>query len=202
MIIDPIGACLGKGVDSHRDTAVRQVLAPLGQLAARHEVTVLVIAHLNKNESGSAIHRTNGSIAFVAAARHVWLIHEDAEDRNRRLMVSVKCNIAAEATGLAFRIHDSGCGPVIAWEDEPVSIPADDLLRSAAAAADDRPEIIRAIQNSLSDGPKSFETITEDVEQACGHVGEKRLRGTLSSVAETYKDGQGGWFWRLKDSST
>lgn len=42
IIIDPISAYLG-GVDSHRNSDVRGILAPLGTLAAEHNVAIICI---------------------------------------------------------------------------------------------------------------------------------------------------------------
>ena len=66
VIVDPLTAYCGK-VDSHKNAEVRAVLAPLSALAAKHGVAVLAISHLTKAQ-GQAIHRTLGSLGFVAAA--------------------------------------------------------------------------------------------------------------------------------------
>ena len=47
LVIDPIGSYLA-GKDSHRDSDVRELLRPLGVLAEKHRIAVLLIAHLNK----------------------------------------------------------------------------------------------------------------------------------------------------------
>ena len=63
VIIDPISAYLGK-VDSYKNADVRSVLAPLAKMADSHRFAVVLIDHLNKNNSGPAIYRSQGSIAF------------------------------------------------------------------------------------------------------------------------------------------
>ena len=72
IIIDPISAYLGE-TDSHVNTSVRSVLAPLAELASKTGAAVLAISHLNKGQ-GAAIYRVQGSIAFTAAARAVWAV--------------------------------------------------------------------------------------------------------------------------------
>ena len=60
VIIDPISAYLD-GTDSHNNSDVRGVLAPLAELAARRKVAVVAVSHLNKGGHGSAMYRTTGS---------------------------------------------------------------------------------------------------------------------------------------------
>jgi len=81
VVVHPIGAYLGK-TDSHNNSEVRQVLAPLAEMAARLGVAILAIHHLNKGD-GSAKHRVTGSLAFTAAPRAVWAVAPDNSDPRR-----------------------------------------------------------------------------------------------------------------------
>lgn len=84
IIIDPITAYLG-AIDSHRNAEVRAALAPLADLAAQHGAAILAISHLRKSLAGEAVLQVIGSLAFGAAARAVYLVTRDPEDRERRL---------------------------------------------------------------------------------------------------------------------
>ena len=82
--IDPVSAYLGK-TDSHRDAALRGVLAPLARLAERYGVAVLAAAHLNKHMGSKdgapkALYRTGGTIALPAAARIALIVGEKPDD--------------------------------------------------------------------------------------------------------------------------
>ena len=48
LIIDPVSAYLD-GTDSHNNTDVRGLLAPLAKLATDHKVAVVLVQHLNKS---------------------------------------------------------------------------------------------------------------------------------------------------------
>ena len=76
LIIDPLSAYLGR-TDSHRDSEVRGLLAPLAALAERTEVAILAVMHLSKSVRNPAIYRTVGSIAFSAAPRIVLGVARD-----------------------------------------------------------------------------------------------------------------------------
>ncbi|HUV64354.1 MAG TPA: AAA family ATPase [Sedimentisphaerales bacterium] len=127
IIIDPLSAYLGGRVDSHRDADVRNILSPLVQFAEDRDITVLGIMHLNKCSTGKvALYRGMGSVAFVAAARTVWLVSKDPSDVNskRRLLTPAKYNVLVDPTGLAFEIRNGR----VEFEDEPVSLSADEAL--------------------------------------------------------------------------
>jgi len=93
LIVDPISAYMGK-TDSYKDSDVRRVLRPLGEMAAELHIAVIAIMHFKKGEE-SAINKVAGSIAFTAAARSVWTLIEDRNDphHQRRLFLPIKNNL-------------------------------------------------------------------------------------------------------------
>src|SRR5262249_3962054 len=87
IIIDPMSAYLGVGkVDGRSATDVRGVLTPLKEMAEELHIAVIGIAHFNKKDDiKSALLRVSDSIAYVAAARHVYAVIDDPEDKNSKL---------------------------------------------------------------------------------------------------------------------
>jgi RecA-family ATPase len=88
VVIDPVAAYCGK-VDSHKNSDVRGMLAPLAEMASRHQVAILTVTHLAKSGGSKAVYRAMGSLAFAAAARAVWAVTKDANDPQRRLTNTV-----------------------------------------------------------------------------------------------------------------
>jgi len=121
------------GIKENRDCSVRGLLNPIANLAAAHQLAIVLVTHLSKGD-GKALHRVLGSRAFGAAARNVWLVCEDAEDRQRRLRVLMKHNRTAPPTGLAFTIENLGTSgsATLWWEAEPVTVDADNALAATA----------------------------------------------------------------------
>jgi len=103
VVFDPLSAYLG-AEDSHRDSDVRQVLGPLCQLAAKHQVTILGIGHLNKNAANSAMARFMGSTGMIAAARSAYMT---LSVDGILMMLPVKNNLAPrdQAAGLTYQIR-------------------------------------------------------------------------------------------------
>lgn len=128
IIIDPINAYIS-GTDAHKDVDIRSILTPLAQLAERTGISVVAICHLRKS-AGKAIHSVLGSIGYVGVARVVWLVALDQDNRERRLFLPLKNNLAPLGLGLAYRIVAHGDMPRLEWESEPVDNRADDFTIS------------------------------------------------------------------------
>jgi hypothetical protein len=206
VVIDPISAYLG-GVDSHRNAEVRALLAPLGELAARHNVAIIVISRLNKGSAAQAMMRVTGSLAFVAAARAAYLVAADPADKERRLFLSIKINLAKESTGLAFRIEgataSSPAGQLqtsrVMWESEPVTITADEAVQSDATkakcnAVDEATYWLREI---LTEGPVPSSEIFDRAEAE--GFSKKTVRRAAKKLRIKPAPGgfQGAWSWDL-----
>ncbi|MBX7166515.1 MAG: AAA family ATPase [Pirellulales bacterium] len=198
VIIDPLGAFCG-ATDSHKNADVRAMLAPLAELAARHNVAVLAVGHLNKG-SGQAVYRTSGSLAFVAAVRTAWAVTRDREDPTgpRRLLLAVKSNLSVDQGGLAFSVGPYGAHdePAVAWEADPVRVSADEALAAEASGAEDRSEREEALEflrDRLADGPVAVVDVNREARsQGIADRTLRRARRALG-VLKT-KDGlRGGW---------
>lgn len=198
VIIDPISAYLGN-VDSHKNAEVRSVLGPLGDLAARHNVAILGLNHLNKGAGGAALYRSIGSIAFVAAARAAWLVAKDKDDPQRRLVLPAKCNLAPDIGGLAYRIAGDS-EPHIEWEEGTIDVRADDAL-SGISDPDERAERMDArewLAEFIGPGEASAREIFAEGRKAYG-FSEKVLRRAFRDMnGMTRKAGvREGWYWSL-----
>ena len=207
VIIDPISAYLGRGIDSHRNAEVRAVLAPLGKMAARHGVALVAVAHLNKGQ-GPAMYRTSGSLGFVAAARSVYVFGKDRDDPTgrRRFMLRVKNNLTADLGGLAYRLdatESTNGQPVVCWEPNPVTITADEALRTEPerAGGDGVKEREAAdwLRAELAQGPRRQKDILDRAAEDC--IKEHTLyRAKADLKVQSFKDGYGAagvWYWRL-----
>ncbi len=199
IVIDPISAYL-EGADSHKNSDVRGLLAPLAKFASNHNVAVVLVQHLNKNSGGSAMYRSMGSVAFVAAVRAAYVVIKDQNDPERRLVMPVKNNLATDNTGLAYSVHNADNGaPVIAWENEAITITADEALTPLDSNVEktDTDWAIDFLEGELSDGPVPVAEINKSAKQV--GVSPKCLRRAAEKLGiKRKKDGfNKGWVWSL-----
>jgi len=203
LIIDPITAYLGE-TDSYKNAEVRALLAPLGELAIKHNLAVLAISHLNKNSNQDPLMRVSGSLAFVAAARAAYLVAQDPNDDNRLLLLPMKNNIGNDRTGLGFSIESYSLANDIAtsrviWEADAVTIKAHEVM-----APPDDPEETSALKEAteflsdlLKDGPVSVKKI-KNLSHQSGHswMSIRRAKEELGVIPKK-EFFSGDWSWRL-----
>ena len=203
VVIDPVSAYCGK-VDSHNNTEVRGLLAPLADLASRYRTSVLSVSHLSKTGGAKAVYRAMGSLAFAAASRAVWAIVQDATDPERRLFLPAKLNLARSPDGLAYRIVDGR----VEWEYEPVKMHADDAFAAEMAAqagskgrSSERQEVAAWLRGLLSDEPRSARDVIEEGEQY--GFNKRTIQRAFKSLGghSTKGDFEMGWQWSLPPSS-
>jgi hypothetical protein len=168
VVIDPLMAFLSGEVNSHRDQDVRRALAPLARLAERTGAAVAVVRHLNKASGGNALYRGGGSIGIVGAARSGLLIAKHPEDDGRRVLASIKSNLAPPAPSLVFGLASTESGAVrVDWKGESnldaaalLSAPTDHEERSALSEAQ---EFLREV---LADGPLPASDVKQEADSA------------------------------------
>lgn len=199
IVIDPISAYLG-ATDSHKNAEMRAVLGPLAAFAARRDVAVLCVSHLNKASGMAAIHRTIGSVAFAASARVVLAVVKDKRDPFVRLLVPVKSNIGRDQGGMRFTIQSDAerAEPKLVWLGSE-SMSADDALGDTASSGKPRQidDAIEFLEDALTNGPRSpteLRALATDAGLSWGSV--RRAKDRLE--VEAFKTGMaGGWAWRL-----
>jgi putative DNA primase/helicase len=184
ILIDPITAYLGVGkIDSYRATDVRAVLGPLKDFAEELRVSILAVMHFNKKtDITNVLLRISDSLAYGAAARHVYGVVDDP-DNHRKLFVKGKNNLAPrDQKTLAFSFDDREVGidkksgvpiraPYIVWHPEPVDITASEAMQAAAeskspSARENAKHFLEAL---LSDGPVGSKDV-HDAADLCHSV--------------------------------
>lgn len=152
LVVSPLSAYLGSTVSAIDDNSVRAVLGPLQDMAARQNVAILAVIHLNKQSDYDVIYRVSGAMGFVAVARASWLFAKDAKDKqgDKRFMMPIKGNLAEKQKGIIYRINvsektvqvkDKKTGqmvstrqPRIYW-GETTDVDANDVMRESVGLA-------------------------------------------------------------------
>jgi hypothetical protein len=204
IVIDPITAYMGGGIDSHRTTDVRSVLEPFEKFADRYRCGILSITHPPKAAQAKAINAFTGSLAFVAAARIVLVALEEV-DTDRRLLLGVKNNLGPMPSGIGYRLATKATlkgivAPGVIWDSQPVYVTANEAIHAVADEASKSGARQKAgdfLKGYLETGAMP----ADDVKAAADANGIaertlRRARDDLKIVVE--KSGYaGGWIWRL-----
>jgi RecA-family ATPase len=202
VVIDVLTAYLGSRLDSYRDQDVRGALAPLAAMADRTRCCVLAIRHLNKSGGTNPLHRGGGSIGIIGAARVGLMVGTDPDDDTRKVLAISKCNLAAHAPSLAYRLvaaEEHGCARV-EWLGT-TGHKAADLLAAQSNDDDDTSDAKTVLAAILSDGPKSVKTVLAEGAEA-GLTKDQLKRAKRKLGADSIKVGKPGdpeseWQWSL-----
>ena len=107
VIIDPVQAYLGSGVDMHRANETRPLLEALRRLAERYQCAIVCIRHPAKASQGSkALHRGLGSVDFIGTARTGLFVEQHPLDPTKALVAQSKSNIGPLGRTLIFTKAD------------------------------------------------------------------------------------------------
>lgn len=204
VVVDVLMAYLPTRVDSHRDQDVRGVLSGLAALADRNECCILLLRHLNKSSSGSAMYRGGGSIGIIGAARVGLLAGVDPDDENRRVLAGVKANLSPMPESLAYQLVDSpdhGCAR-IQWLGATEHTAEALLTARHDDEGAERAAIEEWLFELLAAGPIKATQVYHSA-HAAGYSNDqaKRAKKRLHVVAR--KQGMDGpWLWQLPDEES
>ena len=204
IFIDPVSNYLGqtKMVD---EQSVRQVLAPLQNLASETGVAIVGIMHLNKKQDLNVISRIGGAMAFVGVARAVWLFVADEDSPGIFHMLRVKNNIADRgAGGLLYRIATK----YVEIEGEGVPEPYVEWIGKSEKSADkmmapkpvgrprqERNDGSEWLREFLINGPR-LSTEVETEGKAAGFSYRTLGRAKDDVGIRTFRN-DGQWYWQL-----
>lgn len=108
VVIDPVVEYIGSQVEMNQSNQVRAFLKNLRGIAARTNIAILLVHHLNKATGQKAIYRSVGSIDFIAACRSALMVGQDPDESSVRSIDHIKTNLAAYGKPLGFAIDETG----------------------------------------------------------------------------------------------
>ncbi len=190
MILDPVQAYIGAGIDMNRANEVRSVMAQLGRIADRYGCAMILVGHLNKQQGAKNQYRGLGSIDFQAAARSVLVVGRLKGQPEIRIMGHEKSSLAPEGKPIAFELSAENGFRWLGHYD----ISVDDLLSGVSREKkSDMAE--KLILDCLSDGRYPQQALMDKAE----HMGiSKRVVDEVkrSLNVRSVKDGN-QWYWQL-----
>jgi DNA repair protein RadA/Sms len=196
VVIDPLVAYLGAGIDLHKANETRAVMARLALIAERYQCAILAVRHLTKGGKDRAIYRGIGSIDFTAACRSVLLVGSDPDDPNRRAMVQIKNNLAPMGCSIGYEIRDGKffwTGTSNLTAGRILALASDEEKNSALHNAEE------FLREALSEGPRTSKEVQKEAREAgIAEITLSRAKQSLGVKARKEgRPGEKGQQWVL-----
>lgn len=195
LILDPIQAYLGGGVDMNRANEARDMTKKLGALAEKYKCAIVLIGHMNKAAGNKAAYRGMGSIDFFAVARSVLLVGRVEGQPNIRAVVQIKNNLAAFGHPKAFRLSEEG----FHWLGD-YEITADEVLGGIAPKVN-KFEQAKQLLRELAENSTLISS-TEIMELAKEEgVSKRTMESAKRELQIPAKRINNTWYWDLSNIS-
>ena len=193
IVLDPLQAYLGDGVDMHRANEVRPVFKKLCAMAERTGCAVVLIGHMNKMQGAKSSYRGLGSIDFRAAARSVLLVGRSKENPDLRIIAHDKSSLAPEGPSIAFELSPEAG---FQWKGY-CDITVDELLSGNVSTVTKTMQMEDALREMLS-----IPVAAEEIQKSADGMGVSLrtlmiAKKNLGVISEKQGD---RWFWRLPES--
>lgn len=193
LVLDPIQAYLGEGVDMHRANEVRPIFKRLGQLAEQTGCAIVLVGHMNKMQGAKSAYRGLGSIDFRAAARSVLLVGRSKDDPETRVVVHDKSSLAPEGASILFSLHsDTG----FSWSGF-CDTTASELLSGSGPSTTKTERAERLLLELLKDGEVASEELVRR-STALG-ISERTLKIAKQNQGVVSVRRGERWYARLSD---
>ena len=195
LILDPIQAYLGGGMDMNRANEARDMTKRLGALAEKYKCAIVLIGHMNKASGNKAAYRGMGSIDFYAVARSVLLVGRIEGEPNLRAMVQIKNNLAAFGHSKAFELSEDGFNWIGDYE-----ITADEVLGGIAPKVNKQDRATDLLKELMKDrriipSNEIFEMAREE------DISKRTLENAKQSLGIKAKKINDTWYWVLKEDT-
>ena len=191
LILDPIQAYLGGGMDMNRANEARDMTKRLSLLAEKYKCAILLIGHMNKAGGNKAAYRGMGSIDFFAVARSVLLVGRIEGEPDLRAVVQIKNNLAAFGRSKAFRLTETGFEWIGDYE-----ITADEVLGGIAPKVN-KLEQAKKMLRELAETSTSVQSseifdMAEDL-----NISKRTLENAKKELGIKARRIGNSWYWDL-----
>ena len=189
LILDPIQAYLGGGMDMNRANEARDMTKKLGALAEKYKCAIVLIGHMNKAVGNKAAYRGMGSIDFFAVARSVLLVGRVEGQPDIRAVVQIKNNLAAFGHPKAFQLSEKG----FEWQGD-YEITADEVLGGIAPKANKYEQAKRLLRELAETSHMVSSTEVLELAKEKG-ISKRTLESAKQDLQIRAKRNNNTWYW-------
>jgi len=187
VIVDPLQAFLPRGVTLNNVSKMRPIFTQLSNVAMETGAAIVLVGHMNKNESAKDIHRGLGSVDISASVRSIIVVSVDKDDRSLRTIRSVKSNFdESDFNPIGFRLDSKRCVYFCQLDDEPDSVEVRSPRLNNAGSA---------LIDILSSGPVEFSQIQAILEEK--NISKRTAERAKSELGIISKRQDGKTYWAL-----
>ncbi|HXT58880.1 MAG TPA: AAA family ATPase [Pirellulales bacterium] len=191
LVVDNVEAWAGNLHREPDSARLGFLLAWLAEVAARSGVAIVALARLPSG-ARAAMRKLD---QLAAAAPVLYLAASDPEQPGRKLLLTVKNNLAPHAPAAALEIVAGR----IAWAPAPVEVSAAELLAPSARVEErqERSFVDRWLLAALARGPVASPKLFRQARE-CG-ISPKALRraGKTLGLTPRKRAFDGPWIWQL-----
>lgn len=191
LILDPIQAYLGGGMDMNRANEARDMTKKLGLLAEKYKCAIVLIGHMNKTAGNKAAYRGMGSIDFFAVARSVLLVGRVEGQANIRAVVQIKNNLAPFGHPKAFELEEGG----FCWLGD-YEITADELLGGLAPKANKLEQAKQLLRELAKTNNAMQSKVIFNLADEQG-ISKRTLENAKKELKIKVKKINNSWYWEL-----
>ena len=191
LILDPIQAYLGGGMDMNRANEARDMTKKLGALAEKTKCAIILIGHMNKASGNKAAYRGMGSIDFFAVARSVLLVGRVEGEPNTRAVVQIKNNLEAFGHPKAFALSEEGFQWIGDYE-----ITVDEVLGGIAPKAN-KMELAKQMLRELAETHSAV--LSNEIFDRADELGisKRTLENAKKELGIRARKINNAWYWEL-----
>lgn len=191
LILDPIQAYLGGGMDMNRANEARDMTKRLGMLAEKYHCAIILIGHMNKASGNKAAYRGMGSIDFFAVARSVILVGRVEGEPNLRAVVQIKNNLAEFGHSKAFQLSEEGFKWIGDYE-----ITADEVLGGCVPKANKMEQAKQMLRELAETNHTVSSNEIFDLADELG-ISKRTMENAKKEMGIKAKKLNNSWYWEL-----
>ena len=185
IIIDPLQRYLGS-ISMNSANEVRQLLAPINNLAIKYDCAIVLVMHRNKSKTSDDVYRALGSIDFVGIARSMLSVIIDYETEEKKI-VHTKSSLGQKGQTIIFDIDDNGVKYITQIDNYRCDI---NTLKPKEEAKEFILTILR--ENGGNFGATEISNKAKELDIASATLSRAKKELGVKSIQI-----QGKWYWEL-----
>ena len=196
LILDPIQSFFGKNFDYKNVGSVREYMNGLAMVAAETGCAIVLIGHLNKNESSKNIYRGLGSVDISAIARSILQVERLKEESKVRIIRHVKSSLAPEGGTFGFEIDDE---KGISWIGEiDLENESENIISQSNYGYGDKAHAVKSyLLEWLSKEDLQYNEIIMRLNRI--NVSLRTIKTVKKELGISSIKKSDGWYWHLPD---